>query len=154
MLTPALRRHGATTHLAVVLAVIATSALLNAQEPPVEVGFVLKVKGEWLLDGKTLAAGERLPSGGKIYHSEQKGAESASFDYITVIFLDGKLESRSWNKTESESAPIQLPRAANELPSRWNQIVTAVMGAFPGHPERFAQMSRARKWHGRSRCSR
>ncbi len=77
MVTPALRRHGATAHLAVVLAVIATSALLNAQEPPVEVGFVLKVKGEWLLDGKTLAAGERLPGGGTIHHAEPKGAESA-----------------------------------------------------------------------------
>jgi hypothetical protein len=105
-----------------------------------DVGLVLKVKGEWLLNGKSVVAGETLPAGGKIFHSPKKGGES-SFDYITVVLFDGKLESRSWDKADTWKDPIQLPAAAKEVPSSWKRIVTAVMGVFPGHPEKYAQMS-------------
>jgi hypothetical protein len=115
--------------------------LLDAKESlPEDVGLVLKVKGEWLLNGKPVAAGETLPAAGKIFRSPKKGDES-SFDYITVVLFSGKLESRSWDQTETWNDPIQLPAATKEIPSPWRRIVTAVMGVFPGHPEKYTQMS-------------
>lgn len=115
--------------------------LLNAKESqPEDVGLVLKVKGEWFLNGEAVAAGETLPAGCKIFHSPKKSDES-SFDYITVVRFDGKLESRSWDNTETWNDPIQLPSATKEVPSPWKRIVAAVMGVFPGHPEKYAQMS-------------
>jgi hypothetical protein len=115
--------------------------LLDAKEAhPEEVGFVLKLKGEWLLNGKAVAAGETLPAGGKIVHSPKKGGES-SFDYITVVRFDGKLESRSWDKAETWRDPVQLPQAEKEVPSPWKRVVAAVIGVFPGHPEKYSQMS-------------
>jgi hypothetical protein len=115
---------------------------LKAKEPsPQEVGMVLKLKGKWLLNEKTLAAGEKLPAGGKIYHAPLKSGETASPDYISVVFFDGRIETRSWDNTQSWNEPIQLPTARNEAPSRWSRIVNAVMGVFPGHPERYTQMS-------------
>lgn len=116
--------------------------LLDAKEsPPENIGLVLKVKGEWLLDGKPVGAGETLPAGGKIFHSPKEGGESSSFDYITIVLFSGKLESRSWDKTETWNDPIPLPSATKEVPSPWKRIVAAVMGVFPGHPEKYAQMS-------------
>jgi len=116
--------------------------LLDATELPAEdVGLVLKLKGEWLLNGKTIAPGQRLPAGGKIYHAQLKPNEAAPKDYISVVFFNGTIETRSWDDTESWNNPIQLPRAPKEAPSRWNQIVNAVMGVFPGHPEKYTQMS-------------
>ena len=44
-------------------------------------------------------------------------------------------QAESWNE------PIQLPVASREAPSRWTRIVDAVMGIFPGHPEKYTQMS-------------
>jgi hypothetical protein len=105
------------------------------------VGLVLKLKGEWSLDGKTIVAGDKLPAGGKIYHAPLKPDQLSSPDYISVVFFDGKIESHSWDNTESRRKPIQLPSARKEAPSRWTRIVNAVMGVFPGHPERYTQMS-------------
>jgi hypothetical protein len=114
---------------------------LDAKESVLEdVGLVLKVKGEWLLNGKAVVAGETLPAGGKILHSPNKGGES-SFDYITVVRFDGKLESRSWDNADTWKDPIHLPGATKEVPSPWKRIVAAVMGVFPGHPEKYTQMS-------------
>jgi hypothetical protein len=115
---------------------------LDAKEAqPVDVGLVLKLKGEWLLNGKAVAAGETLPAGGKIYHAPQERGQPPLLDYISVVFFDGTIESRSWDKAESWNAPIQLPPARKEAPSRWSRIVSAVMGVFPGHPEKYRQMS-------------
>ena len=111
------------------------------ESPPQEVGFVLKLNGEWLLNGKAIAAGETLPPGGKIYHSPRKAREPRPGEYIAVIFSNGKIESRSWDKIESWNDPIQLPAGEREAPSHWQRIVSAVMGVFPGHPEKYAQMS-------------
>lgn len=131
-----------TTRFSLSFSLLVAPILSKAGEAPdLKVGFILKVKGEWLLNGKTVAAGQTLPPGGKIYHSQQKPSESPPLDYITVIFLDGKTESRSWDKIESWNDPIQLPAAQREAPSRWQRIVIAVMGVFPGHPEKYAQMS-------------
>jgi hypothetical protein len=116
--------------------------LLDANESASEkVGLVLKMKGEWLLNEKPVAAGQTLSAGGKIFHSPTKGGESSSFDYITVVLFDGKLESRSWDKTETWNDPILLPTATKEVPAAWKRIVAAVMSVFPGHPEKYAQMS-------------
>jgi hypothetical protein len=116
--------------------------LLDAKEPlSQEVGIVLKLKGEWLLDGKPVVAGETLPAAGKIYHPPPKAGAPASMDYISVVFFDGTIESRSWDKAESWNSPIQLPAVRKEAPSRWSRIVNAVMGIFPGHPEKYTQMS-------------
>ena len=115
---------------------------LNAKESlPQEIGIVLKLKGKWLLNGKPVAAGDKLPAGGKIYHAPSERAQPPRLDYISVVFFDGKIESRSWDKTESWNNPIQLPTARKEAPSRWSRIVNAVMGVFPGHPEKYTQMS-------------
>ena len=131
-----------TTRLCLAFALLAGPLLLKGEELRAqEVGLVLKLKGEWLLNGKTVAAGQTLPAGGKIYHSPRKAGEPPPLDYITVIFFDGKIENRSWDKIESWHDPIQLPAAGKEVPSRWERIVTAVMGVFPGHPEKYAQMS-------------
>lgn len=124
--------------LALLLAPLPTNA---ESAPAQEIGLVLKAKGEWLLNGKTVVPGQTLPAGGKIYHASQKDGESSPFDYITIVLYDGKLESRSWDRPESWKVPIQLPASAGEAPSRWKRIVAAVMGVFPGHPEKFAQMS-------------
>jgi hypothetical protein len=115
--------------------------LLGAKESvPENVGLVLKVKGEWFLNGKAVVAGEALPAGGKIFHAPKKGDES-SLDQVTVVLFDGKLESRSWEKAETWNDPIQLPAATKDVPSPWKRIVAAVMGVFPGHPEKYTQMS-------------
>ena len=116
---------------------------LEAQESlPQEIGVVLKLKGKWLLNEKAVVAGEKLPAGGKIYHAPSKRDESPPFDYISVVFFDGTIESRSWDKVQSWNDPIQLPTARKEAaPSRWSRIVNAVMGVFPGHPEKYTQMS-------------
>ena len=105
--------------------------LLDASESLQEdVGLVLKVKGEWFLNGKAVAAGEALPAGGKIFHSSKKGDQS-SFDYITVVRFDGKLESRSWDKTETWNDPIQLPAATKEVPSPWKRILSTASKVCP-----------------------
>jgi hypothetical protein len=115
---------------------------LDAKESrPEDVGLVLRIKGEWLLNGNAVVAGETLPARGKIFHSSKKGGESSSFDNITVVIFNGKLESRSWDKTETWNDPIQLPAATKEVPSPWERIVAAVKGVFPGHPEKYTQMS-------------
>src|SRR5262245_42063160 len=106
----------------------------GGREPVPQVGLVLKVKGNWLLNGKSVDPGEALPAGGKIYHAPQKDSEPFPFDHITVVLYDGKLESRSWDKPESWKVPIQLP--AGKAPSHWTRVVTAVMDIFPGHPEK------------------
>jgi hypothetical protein len=108
---------------------------------PEDVGFVLKLKGEWLLNGKALADGEKLPAGGKIYHVQRKRDQPPPLDYISVVFFDGTIESRSWDNLQSWNHPIRLPAAHKEPPSQWSRIVTAVMGVFPGHPEKYTQMS-------------
>src|SRR5260370_5821904 len=115
---------------------------MDGKEPWVqEVGMVLRLKGEWLLNGKTVFAGEQLPAGGKIYHAPLKPGQPSPPDYISVVFFDGRIESRSWDNVQSWSDPIELPRAREEAPSRWSRIVNAVMVVFPGHPERYTQLS-------------
>ena len=97
---------------------------LDAKEsPPEDVGLVLKLKGEWLLNGKAVVAGEKLPAGGKIYHAPSRRDESPPLDYISVIFFDGRIESRSWDKVQSWNDPIQLPiaRKANLVPVESNR---------------------------------
>lgn len=115
---------------------------LEAKESAVEdVGLVLKLKGEWLLNGKAVVAGETLPGGGKIYHARPERGQPPPLDYISVVFFDGTIESRSWDNLQSWNHPIQLPAARKGAPSQWSRIVNAVMGVFPGHPEKYTQMS-------------
>ncbi len=57
------------------------------------------------------------------------------------MLVDGRLESRSWENPGSLEDPIQLPAETKAAPTHWKRIVTAVMGVFPGHPEKFAQTS-------------
>jgi hypothetical protein len=113
---------------------------LYAKESPEDVGLVLKVKGEWLLNGKTVTPGEKLPAGGKIYRAPSERDEPP-LDYISVLFFDGRIESRSWDSPQSWNDPIQLPVARKQTSSPWSRIVDAVMGVFPGHPEKYTQMS-------------
>jgi hypothetical protein len=136
-----LRALGSAICLFLGFMLLLTSRLDAKESRPEEVGIVLKLKGEWLLNGKAVAAGEKLPAGGKIYHPPPKAGEPGSTDYISVVFFDGTIESRSWDKAESWNSPIQLPAARKEAPSRWSRIVNAVMGIFPGHPEKYTQMS-------------
>jgi hypothetical protein len=121
--------------------VVAASASDSEPVATQDAGLVLKVKGEWFLGQKAVIAGQTLPAGVKIYHRSQKPGEASTFDAITVVLFDGRLESRSWDKPESWNNPIQLPGARLGPPSRWDSIVTAVMGVFPGHPQKFAQTS-------------
>jgi hypothetical protein len=115
---------------------------LDAKESsPEDVGLVLKLKGEWLLNGKSVVTGEKLPAGGKIYHAPLERSQTPPFDYIAVVFFDGRIESRSWDDPQSWNDPIQLPVAREQTSSRWRRIVNAVMGVFPGHPEKYTQMS-------------
>ena len=144
-----LRALRSTICLSLVFTPLLASRLDAKESPPEDVGLVLKMKGEWFLNGKAVAAGETLPAGGKILHSPKKGNES-SFDYITVVLFDGKLESRSWDKTETWNDPIQLPAATKEVPSPWKRIVAAVMGVFPGHPAEKYTDERAWKRSGSS----
>ena len=123
------------------LVVVATSALGSESVATQDAGLVLKIKGEWFLVEKTVVAGQTLPAGAKVYHRSRKSGDASTFDSITVVLFDGRLETRSWDKPESWDKPIQLPTARLEPPSRLDRIVAAVMGVFPGHPQKFAQTS-------------
>ena len=61
---------------------------LNANEsPPEDVGIVLKVKGEWLLNGKAVVPGQRLPARGKIYHAPLKPVNRCRLTTLPLCFL-------------------------------------------------------------------
>jgi hypothetical protein len=60
------RAFWATASLCLTFALVLFPRLEATESQPEYVGIVLKFKGEWLLNGKPVVAGEKLPAGGNV----------------------------------------------------------------------------------------
>src|SRR5687767_2384180 len=98
-----------------------------------DVGLVLDLRGQWLLEGPPAAGlriGQALPAGGRLRNLDPIGS-----DFITVLLYDGQRTlSRSCRKTPDCAAPIVLPGAAVEDPV-WTRALRALGALFPHQTE-------------------
>ncbi len=109
-----------------------TAISLAAQSP---VGYVVGIKGTWILNGSnTLSLWEKIPAGGSIRRQSSSGD-----DRLTIADMRGSLlesASRDCAKAGCSSA-ITLSRQA-PASSMWNVAFDTVMEAIWGSPNRYS----------------
>jgi hypothetical protein len=134
-LTPRLPQHA----LLAFLLALAFSQVARAETR--QIGFVLEMQGDWLINGSPIRnIGESLPAGGAITLSPQTNFPSAQKEKITIVLLNNESITRECNSFTDCKAlqPIPLPTSLAPPSSVLKRIHQVVAYLLSLDPERYA----------------
>lgn len=111
---------------------------LHAAQTP-QVGFVLEMKGDWLVNGKSIKGpGQGLPPGAVIEHNSKIKIRSGEELRITVVLLNNQSIPRTCNSVEScEKAQFNLPKSLIPESPFSERLSAARMRLLSRDPERY-----------------
>lgn len=118
---------------ALIFLLLTCAGTLQAQQV---FGYVLDVRGDWVLNGSNhLSKGGSVSVGGII----TAGNPSDGASYIVITDRNGNIfDRRNCNNGGECSKPINIPRAIESQRSFTSKVVSAVMAIVSGDPAKYA----------------
>ena len=101
-----------------------------------QIGFVFDVSGDWTLKGRAgpLQLGQSVPAGGVVVAVKPNDPNA----HISIVYLDGKLESRSCDAFEACRAPIKLKGNVEQRSAFVTRLIDVMINAFERNPQLYA----------------